>query len=160
MKVTLLVIVALLLAGLAAVRGGLLRGQPPLHLGVRDGRLAPPSTTPNSVHSQSRLFTGHPQAEDAHIEPLALGADGPAAIARLKAVLEAWPRARVVDSRADYVRVEFETRWMRFVDDAEFWFDPAAGAVQLRSASRLGKGDLGINRARIEALRGRLQRAG
>ena len=58
------------------------------------------------------------------------------------------------------MRVEFETRWMRFVDDAEFWFDPAAGAVQLRSASRLGKGDLGINRARIEALRGRLQRAG
>jgi uncharacterized protein (DUF1499 family) len=45
---------------------------------------------------------------------------------------------------------------MGFVDDVEFWFDPAAGVVQLRSASRVGRGDLGVNRQRIEAIRRRL----
>jgi uncharacterized protein (DUF1499 family) len=45
---------------------------------------------------------------------------------------------------------------MRYTDDVEFWFDPAAQVVQVRSASRLGYSDRGANRARIEALRARL----
>ena len=42
---------------------------------------------------------------------------------------------------------------MKFVDDAEFWFDPANSVVQVRSASRIGRKDFGVNRARIEAIR-------
>ncbi len=64
--------------------------------------------------------------------------------------------ARIVERRPDYLYVQFTSRLMRFVDDAEFWFDPAAGVVQVRSASRVGRGDLGVNRARIEAIRERL----
>ena len=45
---------------------------------------------------------------------------------------------------------------MRFVDDTEFWFDPAAQVVQVRSSSRVGHGDLGVNRERIEHIRARL----
>jgi len=45
---------------------------------------------------------------------------------------------------------------MKFVDDAEFWFDPASGMIQLRSSSRVGSRDFGVNRQRIEALRERL----
>jgi len=45
---------------------------------------------------------------------------------------------------------------MRFVDDTEFWFDPAAGVIHVRSASRVGSKDFGVNRARIEAIRARL----
>jgi uncharacterized protein (DUF1499 family) len=45
---------------------------------------------------------------------------------------------------------------MKYVDDAEFWFDPAAGVIQVRSASRLGKSDLGVNRERIESIRHKL----
>jgi uncharacterized protein (DUF1499 family) len=41
------------------------------------------------------------------------------------------------------------------VDDAEFWLDPAAGVIQVRSASRLGSKDFGVNRKRIEAIRSR-----
>lgn len=40
--------------------------------------------------------------------------------------------------------------------DTEFWFDRSAGVVQVRSASRLGKRDFGVNRARVEAIRARL----
>jgi uncharacterized protein (DUF1499 family) len=66
----------------------------------------------------------------------------------------------VVSANRDYLRVQFTTRWLGFVDDAEFWADPGAGVVQVRSASRLGRRDFGANRARIEALRARLAASG
>lgn len=142
---------------LAAGQAGLLRGTPPADLGVHDGRLKPPSTTPNSVSSQAALHPDHPQRAGAAIDPLpALGGDPQATIAWLAERLAARPDARIVEQRDDYLRVEFTTRWLKFVDDAEFWADPAAGVVQVRSASRLGESDLGVNRERIEALRAAL----
>ncbi len=146
---------------LAAGRLGWLQGAPPADLGVRDGRLKPPSATPNSVSSQADLYPEHPRRADARIEPLpAIGGDPRATIAWLAALLAARADARIVEQRADYLRVEFTTPWLRFVDDAEFWADPAAGVVQVRSASRLGRSDLGVNRARVEALRAQLSAAG
>ena len=78
---------------------------------------------------------------------------GPATIAQIKRIAEAMPGAKVVEARDDYLYLQFTTRWMKFVDDAEFWFDPATDVVQLRSASRVGRRDFGVNRARIEAIR-------
>jgi len=45
---------------------------------------------------------------------------------------------------------------MKFVDDLEFWFDADSGVIQVRSASRVGRSDFGLNRRRIEDLRARL----
>ena len=45
---------------------------------------------------------------------------------------------------------------MRFVDDLELTFDEKAGVLHVRSASRLGRRDFGVNRARVEALRARI----
>lgn len=148
-------------AVLVAARAGAFAGTPPSNLGVRDGRLAPPSATPNSVSSQAGLWAGHPRATEAAIAPMPWVAGGAAAsIERLRALLAVRGDARIVEARPDYLRVEFTTRWLRFVDDAEFWADPAAGVVQLRSASRLGRSDLGVNRARLEALRAAYTGAG
>jgi uncharacterized protein (DUF1499 family) len=138
---------------LLAAQFGAFGGQLPVHMGPRDGRLKPPSKTPNSVSSQADMWVQHPMQDYARIAPLALKGDGPATIAQIKRIAEAMPGARVVDSRADYVYVQFSTRLMKFVDDAEFWFDPASGVVHVRSASRLGRKDFGVNRARIEAIR-------
>ena len=149
---------AVALLALAAGRAGLLRGTPAADLGVHDGRLKPPSPTPNSVSSQADLWPGHPQRDRAAIAPLAFRGDGRAALARLRSLIEATPGARIVEARDDYLRAEFETRWLRFTDDAEFWLDRDAGVIHLRSASRLGRGDLGANRARIESLRERFAR--
>jgi uncharacterized protein (DUF1499 family) len=63
------------------------------------------------------------------------------------------PGARVVEARPDYLYVQFTTRWLKFVDDAEFWASPHEGVIHVRSASRLGSSDYGVNRARIEQLR-------
>jgi len=35
----------------------------------------------------------------------------------------------------------------------EFWFDPASNVIQVRSASRIGRSDMGVNRKRVEAVR-------
>ncbi|WP_425257923.1 DUF1499 domain-containing protein [Rubrivivax sp. RP6-9] len=140
---------ALLLAG----RLGLLAGSEPADLGVQGGRLKAPSTTPNSVSSQAALWVAHPRRTDAGIAPLPLRGDAADAIARLQPLAAAMPGARVVRGSADYLYVQCTSRWLGFVDDVEFWVDPAAGVIHVRSASRIGHGDRGVNRARIEALR-------
>jgi uncharacterized protein (DUF1499 family) len=144
------------IALLVAAQLGLFRGRAPGDLGVHDGKLKRPSKTPNSVTSQAALHPEHPMRNQAQIAPLALRGDGPATIERLRALVAQMPGATVVHSEPDYLYVQFETRLMRYVDDAEFWFDPKAGVVQVRSASRLGAKDFGVNRARIEAIRAKL----
>lgn len=154
MLIWLLVIVTLLAALLvAAGRLGWLQGTPPADLGVHAGRLKPPSPTPNSVSSQAALYPDHPQRDYADIPPFAVQGDGSATLARIRAVISDMPGARVVTVGRDYLYAQFTTPLLRFVDDVEFWFDPAANVIHVRSASRVGRGDLGENRRRVEQLR-------
>lgn len=154
-----LVIAVVLLIVLAVAAGqlGVLQGTAPADLGVHDGRLKPPSMTENSVTSQAALYPDHPQRKYADIAPLALKGDGPATIAKIKAIVEGMDGAKVVKSERDYLYAQFTTKLMRYVDDVEFWFDPAANVIQVRSASRVGRGDLGVNRKRVEAVRAALE---
>lgn len=46
----------------------------------------------------------------------------------------------------------FTSRLFRFKDDVVFVYDAAAGELHFRSASRVGKSDLGVNRKRVTAL--------
>ena len=151
-----IVLVLLTVIALVAGQAGLLRGRAPADLGLRDGRFKPPSKSPNSVSSQADLWPNQPQAAKAQIAPLALVGDGAATLARIEAIVRATPGAEIVNRDGDYIYATFTTRWMRYTDDVEFSFDPARAVVQVRSASRLGKSDLGANRARIEALRAQL----
>ena len=142
---------------LAAGQFGFLRGSPPGEPGLRDGKLQPPSRTRNSVSSQAHLWpAAEYDVEYARIEPIRFAGDPVAAMNRLRDVLHSWPGTTVVENRPDYLAVEFETRWLRFVDDAEFLLDPAEHVIHVRSKSRLGRNDFGVNRSRLEALRRKL----
>ena len=79
---------------------------------------------------------------------------------RLRQVVLTLPGARLIDQRADGLYIQFTSRWLGFVDDAEFWADPAEGVIQVRSASRIGRKDFGVNRARVTLIRSRLAAAG
>ena len=79
-----------------------------------------------------------------------------AAFARLKAVLEEWPRTEIVTATEDYLHAVCRTP-RGFADDVEFRLHPEEGVIHVRSASRVGIGDFGVNRKRVEALRERLQ---
>lgn len=162
-KWLLMVVVLLGVLPPAAGQLGWLRGSQPARLGLTEGRLKPPSKTPNSVSSQADLWPDHPQREYARIAPLPAGAaqgGADASWARLKRVVGNGPGARVVQAEGDYLYAQFTTRWLGFTDDVEFWLDRAAGVIHVRSASRLGRRDFGVNRQRVEGLRARLAAAG
>ena len=150
------IVVILPLLVLAAGQFGLFKGRPPTEPGLREGKLKPPSRTQNSVSSQAALWPESEYAvEYAKIEPIAFTQDSALAMNRLRDVLAGWPGARIVENNPDYLSVQFETRWLRFVDDAEFLLDPTARVIHVRSASRLGRKDFGANRQRVEAIRRR-----
>ena len=160
MKIAFYIVLAAIVLALVAAQIGLLSGQPPGDLGVKDGRLKPPSVTRNSVSSQAALMPDHPQRAYASINPLPMKAGGVTeSLKALEAVLNGMPGVNVVEQRSDYVYAQAQTRWLKFVDDVEFWANPATGVIELRSASRLGQEDFGVNRQRIEKIRAAYQAA-
>jgi len=147
-------LLALAVAAVLAGQLGWLGGHMPDDLGVPDGRLKPPSPTENSVSSQAGLHPDHPMRAYAEIEPLPLIGGGPATMTRLSQRLQAMSGVKIIQDRGDgYLYAQCTSRWMKFVDDLELWFDPANQVVQVRSASRLGRKDFGVNRQRVERLR-------
>ncbi len=148
----------IILAAILAGQCGLWRGQPPVDLGVKAGRLKPPSFTSNSVSSQADLYPDHPQKAYAMIAPFAYTGDGVLAMRKLAEILQRSERTEIIRQDADYIYAQCTTRLMRFTDDLEFWLDPAHGVIQVRSASRLGAEDLGVNRERVENIRAQFQK--
>jgi len=160
LKWIVIVVVGLALLVLLAGQLGLLKGKPPSRLGLADGRLKPPSKTPNSVTSQADLHPDHPMRDYARIEPLRYTGDAVAAMARLKAIIEDTPGSQIVTSEPLYLYATMQTRLMKYTDDVEFAVpDPAAGVIHVRSSSRLGRKDYGANRTRIETIRARFNQA-
>ena len=115
----------------------------PDNLGVTNGRLAPCRRTPNCVSSQA-----DPADAEHYIAPIAFRGDAMAAIRR---ALAAMPRAKVISEGENYLYAEFRSKLLGYVDDVEFFYDGAA--IQVRSASRLGRRDFHVNRNRVEQLR-------
>jgi uncharacterized protein (DUF1499 family) len=120
----------------------------PANLGVKDGRLAPCKRTPNCVSSQA-----DPADAEHYIAPITFRGS----MRALREAVESMPRATVITVDASYLYAEFRSRLMRYVDDVELYYDERAGLVHVRSASRLGRRDFGVNRKRVEELRSRLR---
>jgi uncharacterized protein (DUF1499 family) len=135
------------IAILGGPRVGLFSGSRPDNLGVRNGQLAPPNKRPNNVHSQIDAGDSH------YIAPIALAGDPATEFARLKKIVRALDRVKVIEDRADYLYVETSSPSMGFVDDTEFLLDAAGKRVHARAAARLGIRDFDANRKRVEVVR-------
>ncbi len=114
------------------------------------GRLSPCAPRPNCVSSLPQ------EAPARRVEPIAYAVPLEEALAAVRNALASLPRVRIVTVRPDYLHAEFASRLFRFVDDVEFHFDDLHKRIHVRSASRLGYWDFGVNRRRVEALRARL----
>ena len=146
LSLALAVLAALPETAMAALFGNLFAGSAPEALGAHGGRLAVCPDRPNCVSSQ--------MSDPKHaVMPFRITGDATAAMSRLAAVIEKQEGARIVTRRHDYLHAEYQSKLMGFVDDLELLADPAAHVIHVRSASRLGYSDLGVNRARVEALR-------
>ena len=115
---------------IVAAQFGAFSGSPPADLGVKDGKLKPPSGTPNSVTSQAGLWPDHPQARRAAIEPLRYTGDGKVALQKVAAIVKAMERTTIVKQEPGYLYAQCTTRLMRYTDDLEFWLDEPAAVGQ------------------------------
>jgi len=123
-------------------------GSRPNDLGVQAGRLKPCPSSPNCVSSQGE--------DPEHFVTAIATIDPKATLDQIAALIQANDAAKLVTQADDYLYAEYTSDLMGFVDDVEFWIDTDAGEIAVRSASRLGESDLGVNRKRIEALRAAL----
>ena len=116
-------------------------------LGVKNGMLQPCPSTPNCVSSSNT----HSEA----LSPISL--DVPPAVAKeaLIEIINSLPRTTILKQDDDYLRVEFKTALLGFVDDVEFLLSSDGDnttRIDFRSASRIGYSDLGANRSRMEQI--------
>ena len=116
-------------------------------LGLVDGRLRPCPDRPNCVVTEGGR---------ASVDAVVLPGDGAAGWSRFVASVER-AGGTVRHDDGEYLHATFESRWLRFVDDLEARLDADAGVIHLRSASRVGYSDRGVNQARLEQLRRSLQ---
>jgi uncharacterized protein (DUF1499 family) len=116
---------------------------------ISDSELAPCPSSPNCVSSDA--------SEGAHhVPPFTLAGPPDEVWGAVQEVLSELPRTRIVKATSDYLHAECRSALFRFVDDLELQLRPAQGVIAVRSASRLGYSDLGVNRRRVEALRAAL----
>jgi uncharacterized protein (DUF1499 family) len=127
-------------------------GSAPNNLGLTGGKLAPCPDTPNCVSS---LATDARHA----IAPFALDRSLGAAREELRQAAARLPRAKLIAEQENYLHFEFRSLVFRFVDDVEFHLDAGTKTIHVRSASRVGHSDLGVNRRRIETFRAQLPEA-
>ncbi len=109
--------------------------------------LSPCPSSPNCVSSLETEDEKH------RVEPLTWSGDLSHTKSRLRQAIVAAGNATFVRETDTYWKVEFRSRFFRFVDDVEFWFDRETNVVHIRSASRVGYSDFGVNRKRIEKIR-------
>ncbi len=125
-------------------------GQRPDNLGVNDGRLTPCPASPNCVCSD------HCDQQH-HVQPFLLKQPAAQAWETVKQVVRQLPRTRIITQTDAYLHAECSSAVFGFVDDLELHLRPADNIIAVRSASRLGHSDFGVNRKRVETLRARLQ---
>lgn len=127
-------------------------GKRPRNLGVKDGKLAACPGKPNCVSSQAR-------SARQRVRPLRLSGEPGASMKRLKDVVNNMAATTLIDESNDYLYFECASKLLGFVDDLEFLRDADEQVVHVRSASRLGYSDLGVNRKRVESIRKKFELA-
>ncbi|MDA3903893.1 MAG: DUF1499 domain-containing protein [Desulfuromusa sp.] len=121
-------------------------GKTPSNLGVSDSELAPCPASPNCLSSDAH-DSGHKTS------PFQIDGDPGEAWAAAREIVAELPRTRIVNETPEYLHAECRSSVFGFVDDLELHLRPAEGIIAVRSASRLGYSDFGVNQRRIETLR-------
>lgn len=107
---------------------------------------APCPASPNCVSS-------HSDDPRHRVDPIAFDGSVEQAMRRLKSIIKGLPRTRLVREQNNYLHVEFRSRVFAFTDDVQFFIPKDQQLIHVRSASRVGYWDFGVNRKRIENIR-------
>lgn len=128
-------------------------GRQPQHIGVKDQSLAQCKSTPNCVSSFANK-------ERHQIPALELKLPPEQAWPIVNQLVRSNSAAQIISLRERYLHAEYTSRTMRFIDDLELLVSPDNKRIEVRSASRIGYSDGGVNRTRIESLRAELIKLG
>ena len=113
--------------------------------------LSPCPGTPNCVSSQEKN-------SQHSIQPIIFEGSLELAKERLHRVINSMRGTRIITQDVLYWHVEFTTQLLLFIDDVEFYFEGSQSLIHLRSASRSGYWDLGVNRRRMETIRSKFEK--
>ena len=122
-------------------------------LGIENGQLIQCPTTPNCVNSQAK-------DKKHYIEPILMTGTPLEVKNHILKILNELKRAKIIVAEDHYIRVEFISKVFRFIDDLEFYFPNTKSkemTIHVRSASRVGHSDFGVNRKRIEQIRSKFK---
>lgn len=141
------VLLLLIFAGISVFAYRSWKGQTKMeNLGVENGRFWPCPDKPNCVCSQS--------VDPRHkIDPLPISGPEAAGRVALIKILEEMGVSEIVSNKENYIHAVFRSKVFRFPDDIEFFLDPERGRIDVRSVSRVGYSDFGVNRRRVEQIR-------
>ena len=149
-----MIMLLFLLVPLAVITSGqlgLFSGKAPTDLGLHNGMLKAPGL--NSVNVVSSYAKAQIHSAYNDIEPIHFSGDAATAFDKLKRIVEKMDGATVIESEPTYLYAQYRTSLMKFIDDVEFVLDAPNQVIQMRSASRVGRSDLGVNRKRLETIR-------
>ncbi len=121
--------------------------------GIANGELSECPTTPNCVNSQAK-------DKEHYIEPIIAAGTSLEVKTDILQILGELKRTKILVAEQNYIRVEFASKVFGFIDDVEFYFadkNSNETIINVRSASRVGHSDLGVNRKRIEQIRSRFK---
>ena len=74
----------------------------------------------------------------------------------IQSIIEITPRTEIVELNQDYLHAEVTSKWMKYVDDIEISYSPGLKILLIRSESRVGESDLGVNRKRVDLIKSQM----
>ena len=110
------------------------------------GIFIPPSAMASHIELKPCIQVSHCVREELNVERI----DSP--YEKVKSIIENSPRTKIVDSDGDYLHAEVTSRIMKYVDDLEISFFPEKNNLIIRSESRVGDGDFGVNQKRVDLI--------
>lgn len=144
-KTLIRLIVIVILVPLLGLIGMSVMSKRPTNLGVEEGKLAACPSSPNCVSSQA-------DDREHGMVPIEYQGDTASIIQKIKSVMQARSRTNLITETDDYLHFEATSKILRFVDDIEFYIDEENQLIQFRSASRVGRSDMGVNRNRMQEI--------
>ncbi len=121
-------------------------GSQPNNIGIINNQLASCPLSPNCVSNFS-------QDAEHYIAPISYNSPKKDTLEKLTQVINSLERTKIITVKDNYLYVQFNSFLMGYVDDVEFLLDESKKVINVRSASRIGESDLGVNKQRIETIR-------
>lgn len=118
------------------------QGNPPNTLGVHDSKFKKCNDKPNCISTFSNLDSPH------YMEPIKYQEPKNLAVKKILKIIKLNGNSKIIKNENDYLLVEVTSDIFKFVDDLEFYFG-IPGKIHMKSASRIGHSDLGVNKKRL-----------